>query len=268
MKAKYNKIGVNYNRTRLADPYLTEELITQLRPTKAGRYMDIGCGTGNYTNALYKKGFQLIGIDPSVIMLEKAKAKNPLIDWRVGTAENTGLPNDHVDGIIGTLTIHHWANLKKGFSELFRVLKKDGTLVIFTSTPLQMKGYWLHNYFPKMMSDSIAQMPTYEHVITAMTVAGFVNIKTEVYTIKPDLEDKFLYCGKLNPEIYFDENIRHGISSFSALANREEVENGLVSLRKDIKSGKITKVIQSYENDLGDYLYLLGEKKLRNSIPN
>jgi hypothetical protein len=92
-------------------------------------------------------------------------------------------------------------------------------------------------------------------------VAGFVNIKTAPYTIKPNLEDKFLYCGKHNPKIYFDENIRHGISSFSALANREEVEIGLIALRKDIKSGKISKMIQSYENDLGDYLYLLGKKQ-------
>jgi ubiquinone/menaquinone biosynthesis C-methylase UbiE len=107
MKVKYNKIGVNYNRTRKADPYLTKQLITHLRPIKAGRYLDIGCGTGNYTNALFKKGFQLLGIDPSQKMLEQAKVKNPLIDWRFGSAESTGLPNDYVDGIIGTLTIHH-----------------------------------------------------------------------------------------------------------------------------------------------------------------
>ncbi|GAA4955738.1 hypothetical protein GCM10023314_31870 [Algibacter agarivorans] len=43
-------------------------------------YLDIDCGTGNYTNALQKVGFHFIGIDPSNKMLEKAKLKNPKID--------------------------------------------------------------------------------------------------------------------------------------------------------------------------------------------
>jgi SAM-dependent methyltransferase len=103
------------------------------------------------------------------------------------------------------LTIHHWGNLEKGFSELSRVLKKDGKIVIFTSTPQQMQGYWLNHYFPKMMMDSIRQMPTPENVIAAMENAKIAIVKTEKYFIQPDLEDKFLYCGKHNPELYFQK---------------------------------------------------------------
>jgi len=260
MEVKYDKIGTGYNLTRKADKYLTAQLLHHLKPVKGGKYLDIGCGTGNYTNELQKKGFQFIGIDPSIEMLEKAKLKNNKIDWRIGSAENIGLPQNFVNGIIGSLTIHHWTNLNSGFTELHKVLKPNGRMVIFTATPEQMKGYWLNHYFPKMLAASIIQMPTFEKVKKAMKDSGFEILQTEKYFIKPDLEDKFLYCGKQNPELYFNDQIRHGISSFSSLANRTEVEQGLSKLRKDIDTKKINELMRSYENDLGDYLYIIGKK--------
>ena len=56
MEAKYDKIGINYNLTRKADNYLTERLYALLNPDKSGIYLDIGCGTGNYTIEFQKKG--------------------------------------------------------------------------------------------------------------------------------------------------------------------------------------------------------------------
>lgn len=260
MSTKYNKIGLNYNQTRKADPYLTSQLLKHLSPKKDGLYLDIGCGTGNYTNEFQKRGYHFIGIDPSVEMLQKARDLNKHVNWQLGTAEKTNLDKEQVDGIIGTLTIHHWTNLTRAFSELNYILKPKGKLIIFTSTPEQMKGYWLNYYFPKMLEDSMIQMPTYNVVEEAMSSAGFKITATETYNIKPDLQDQFLYCGKQNPELYFDESIRHGISSFSALANKKEVETGLINLRKDIDSGKINDIIKSYKNTNGDYLYIITEK--------
>ena len=265
MEVKYDKIGTDYDLTRKADKFLTSRLLKHLNPNKNGIYLDIGCGTGNYTNEFQKSGFNFIGIDPSEKMLKKAKIKNPHIDWKLGSAENTGLSSNSVDGIIGSLTIHHWTDLKIGFSELNKILKPNSRIVIFTSTPKQMKGYWLNHYFPKMLLDSIIQMPTLEKVKTAMKDSGIEFLETHKYFIKPDLEDQFLYCGKQNPELYFDEQIRHGISSFSSLSNRVEVENGLSELRKDIDSGKIEETIKSYENNFGDYVYVIGKKPAGNN---
>ena len=177
-----------------------------------------------------------------------------------GTAEKTELEENSVDGIISSLTIHHWPNLFKGFTELSRVLKNNGRLVIFTSTPKQMKGYWLNHYFPKMLKDSILQMPTFEKVKEMMTHAGFEIKQTERYSVKPDLQDQFLYCGKENPELYFNKEVRNGISSFSSLSNQQEVDQGLLELRKDIDSGKIHEIIASYKNNNSDYLYIIGKK--------
>ena len=221
--AKYNRIGVNYNTTRSADPFLTEQLITYLKPNPFGEYLDIGCGTGNYTNALHQKGFKCIGIDPSELMLEKAKSVNSNIKWLLGTAEQTNLKTTSIDGIIGILTIHHWEDLHNAFAELHRILKPKRRIVIFTSTPKQMQGYWLNHYFPKMLQDSIVQMPSLKKVKSAITYTGLTVLQTVPYFIRPDLKDQFLYCGKHNPELYFKAQIRQGISSFSDLSNKKLV---------------------------------------------
>jgi hypothetical protein len=111
-----------------------------------------------------------------------------------------------------------------------------------------------------MLEDSIIQMPALKTVLTAMESAGFRTVETEKYFIQPDLQDQFLYCGKQNPNLYFDQQIRNGISSFSDLSNQEEVSNGLSQLKADVGSGKIQNIIQEYENDWGDYLYVIAQK--------
>ncbi len=259
MHIKYDKIGLNYNQTRKADKFLTERLIHHLKPVNYELYLDIGCGTGNYTSELEKRGMNLIGIDPSEKMLTEAKSQNSNVDWRLGSVEKTGLSENSIDGILATLTIHHWNDLEKGFKELNRVLKSKGRIVMFTSTPKQMQGYWLNHYFPKMLEDSIKQMPSFDAVKKAMEKNNIEIEKTEKYAIRPDLEDQFLYCGKEFPDLYFDDNIRQGISSFSSLANQDEVKEGLSKLKEDIKTGRILKVMELYKNDLGDYLYIVGK---------
>ncbi len=261
MDALYDKIGINYNETRKADAYLCDRLFQKLAPRPAGTYLDIGCGTGNYAHELQKRGLKIIGIDPSREMLDKAKQKNPHISWRSGHAEKTLLDAASVDGITAFLTTHQWSDLRAAFAEMARVLKPGGRMVIFTSTPVQMRGYWLNHYFPKMLEDSINQMPALEVVEAAMHKAGLEIAETEKYFVRPDLEDAFLYCGKHRPHLYFRPEIRRGISTFAALANREEVSKGLADLEKDINSGDIEKIIAKYENGDGDYLFVTAVKK-------
>ncbi|MCB0596315.1 MAG: methyltransferase domain-containing protein [Lewinellaceae bacterium] len=257
---KYDQIAPHYNHTRQADPYLLERLFHHLNPQKGSQYLDIGCGTGNYTIALHRKGIAFTGVDPSEEMLKKARLKCSTIDWKQGKAEALPLGDNAVDGILASLTLHHWTSLDKGFRELSRVLKPGGRIVVFTSTPEQMQGYWLNRYFPKMMEDSMVQMPAYAVVEGAMNQGGFEVVRTEKYFVQPDLKDLFLYSGKHRPALYFDPKARRGISSFSALANAVEVKEGLARLERDVDSGEIDEVVKHYKNDKGDYLFVIAEK--------
>ncbi|WP_373492676.1 class I SAM-dependent methyltransferase [Aquiflexum sp.] len=256
----YNKIGTGYNATRQADPYLTERLLYLLKPKKDKLYLDIGCGTGNYTCALADKGFKFIGVEPSEKMLNEAKMRNQNVTWLKGTAEQIPAGNKVFEGIIATLTIHHWTDIKQALSELNRVLSDTGRIVIFTSTPEQMQGYWLNYYFPKMMQSSIIQMPSIKKLSQILKKTGFRIVETEKYDIQDNLEDLFLYSGKHRPELYLKPEIRRGISSFSSLANEQEVTNGLAKLAKEIKTGIIKNVIDEFKTNLGDYLFIVACK--------
>ncbi|PKP01179.1 MAG: class I SAM-dependent methyltransferase [Bacteroidetes bacterium HGW-Bacteroidetes-6] len=260
MTVRYDKIGMNYDQTRRADNYISERFVFHLKPEDNKQYLDLGCGTGNYTIKLFEKGISIIGIDPSETMILKARSKLSQIDWIMGTAEHTGLNNNSIDGLICCLTIHHWTDLSAAFREIYRILKKNGKFVIFTSTPNQMEGYWLNYYFPQMLKKSREQMPSLEILLKVLKNTGFDTIETEKYFVSQNLQDYFLYCGKQRPELYLKPEIRNGISSFADLANTVEIENGLFRLSKDIDSGYINSIIDKYENEKGDYMFVTGTK--------
>lgn len=260
MEAKYDKIGQHYNTTRKADRALLARVIAHLDPKPLGQYLDIGCGTGNYTIELHKKGVHITGIDSSNEMLKIASDKCKEVVWQLGSAEQIPAEDESFDGCLATLTIHHWSDLDAGFKEVNRVLKPGGRMVIFTSTPNQMKGYWLNHYFPKMLEDSMEQMPAFDNIQKALDRTSLKYEYRERYLIQPDLEDQFLYAGKHNPSLYLNDEVRRGISSFSDLSNASEVDRGLLNLRLDIESGNVQDVIRHYENARGDYLYVVAVK--------
>jgi ubiquinone/menaquinone biosynthesis C-methylase UbiE len=260
-KARYDKIGIGYDNTRKADPYLGQRMFHYLKSGDASNtFLDVGCGTGNYTNALQKQGLRFHGIDPSEEMLSKAKEKNKSIVWKKGTAENIPFDGNSFNGALTTLTMHHWTDLQNGFKEINRVLKTGSVIVLFTTFPEQTKAYWLNHYFPKMMEDSIAILPTRDSIYHGLSATGFQVLNEELYFVKPDLQDWFLFCGKHDPTMYFREDVQNGISSFSLLANQPEIEAGLSKLKSDIESNRIYKVIQDHENELGDYAFIVAKK--------
>ena len=61
---RYDKIGIGYDKSRNADKYLVERMYDNIYLGKEDKtYLDIGCGTGNYTSALSNKGLDKIGVD-------------------------------------------------------------------------------------------------------------------------------------------------------------------------------------------------------------
>jgi ubiquinone/menaquinone biosynthesis C-methylase UbiE len=261
--ARYDEIGAGYDDTRKADPYIASRIIHHLDVRDQGSYLDVACGTGNYTIEIAAKtGVRFEGIDQSEYMIDIARSKDSSIAWSICDVESLPFEDGRFSGATCILAIHHFNDLERAVREVYRVLSR-GRLVIFTAGKKQMEGYWLNEYFPEMMRTSTDVMPDVEEVSIALSAAGFENIVTEIYEVKPDLQDWFLYCGKHRPEMYLDPNIRKGSSGFAVFSNRDEVERGLERLSSDIESGRINEVIESYRNDNGDYLFMAASKEVR-----
>jgi ubiquinone/menaquinone biosynthesis C-methylase UbiE len=77
----YDCVGTHYDVTRRADPYLVERLIQHLDAERPGTYVDVACGTGNYTLAVAQTSLRMHGIDQSPRMIAAARKKGLAVSW-------------------------------------------------------------------------------------------------------------------------------------------------------------------------------------------
>ena len=101
-----------------------EYLATELRSGK--RCLEIGCGTGLFTECFAKTGVDLISIDISPELLEKARKRAPHACIEKRDACHTGFPDQHFDVIVGSSVLHH-LQLEQALKEIYRILKPKGT---------------------------------------------------------------------------------------------------------------------------------------------
>ncbi|MEH2336504.1 class I SAM-dependent methyltransferase [Nostoc sp.] len=257
--AIYEQIGKGYDLTRRADLEICAQLAVHLQLKSDYSYLDVACGTGNYTLALAKYGGVWYGVDQSKQMIDTATNKSNGVAWQVAEAEALPYADETFSGVLCTLAIHHFAALTPAFQEIYRVLAA-GCFVLFTATPEQINKYWLVGYFPEAIYKSAEQMSSLEKVKYALNETGFKSIDIEPYSISENLQDLFLYSGKHRPEIYLDENVRSGISTFALLASADEIAAGCERLAADINTGRITEIVNKYENNQGDYLFVIASK--------
>jgi ubiquinone/menaquinone biosynthesis C-methylase UbiE len=114
---------------------LEKRAVFSLLVPEPGEYaLDVSCGTGNYALALASRGVIVIAIDASVQMLQIAQSKAAraglCIEFRRGTAEDLPFANDSFDLVTAVLLLQFARSPQKALSEMLRVLKPAGRLVI------------------------------------------------------------------------------------------------------------------------------------------
>jgi demethylmenaquinone methyltransferase/2-methoxy-6-polyprenyl-1,4-benzoquinol methylase len=117
--------------------------------------LDIATGTGDLAIMMADLNpDRVVGLDISAGMLEVGKQKitkanlSNKIEMIVGDSENMPFENNTFDAITVSFGVRNFANLDKGLTEINRVLKPGGTLVILeTSVPTKFpykQGYAFH----------------------------------------------------------------------------------------------------------------------------
>lgn len=94
--------------------------------------LDVGCGTGRLLEAAAQRYPLVVGLDPSLEMLEVARWRStpPGSVFVCAKAERLPFGTGTFDIVTSTMSLRHWEDPTLGLGELARVLSKTGTLVI------------------------------------------------------------------------------------------------------------------------------------------
>jgi SAM-dependent methyltransferase len=107
-----------------------------LEDAPKGRALDAACGTGRHAAHLVSLGYDVIGVDATVAMLEVARTKAPGVDFREGRLENLPVDDASVDVVTCGLALEHVDDLGVVMKEFARVLRPGGWVVCSDTHPI------------------------------------------------------------------------------------------------------------------------------------
>jgi SAM-dependent methyltransferase len=101
-----------------------------------GRAVDAACGTGRHARRLVERGHDVVGVDASPEMLERARAGVPEARFVQGDLRELPIESADVDLVICALALEHLPELAGPVGELARIVRPGGRVVISTIHPV------------------------------------------------------------------------------------------------------------------------------------
>lgn len=131
VKAGYQAWAATYDKIPNLLVEVEEPVVKSLlRKFPAGRALDAACGTGRYSKFLHELGHEVTGVDFSPAMLRHAKTRNRKIKFIRGNLGELPLANNNFDLVICTLALTHFSDIKQPLTELYRVVRSGGYIII------------------------------------------------------------------------------------------------------------------------------------------
>jgi len=173
---------------------------------KGSRVLEVGCGTGHWSEYFRDKGFDVTGIDVSAEMINIARQKHiPNSCFEIADGRNLPFENESFDIAAAITVLEFTTGPEKIVSEMVRCVRKDkGVLIIGVLNALNRYNQKrknkpgsvyssAHLFSPKQIRDLLSQ-----YGIPRIHVTGFVPEKEWLLGILPLWErlGRFLYPQK------------------------------------------------------------------------
>ncbi|MFX1443634.1 MAG: class I SAM-dependent methyltransferase [Promethearchaeota archaeon] len=251
----YDQFSHIYDLSRGINPKTVNDLIKFTYIDQNSLVLDMGCGTGNYTNALMQFVKYVIGLDLSLGMIKKAKDKFPNLEYTNSNVLWIPFRSEIFNGLYLIQVIHHISNKLVLFKEAYRILQKNGHIAIQTCSHDQINTYWYTYYFPEGLKAELKRFLDVKDIISLLKKTGFSKIGVRICYYDTVILNQL-------PENYLEKNFRDG-DSFFALMKEDEIEAGCKKLQDDINSGAINKILKAYKKKVdlyGGSLIIYGQK--------
>ncbi|HLO99074.1 MAG TPA: class I SAM-dependent methyltransferase, partial [Fimbriimonas sp.] len=183
----------------------TDERIASLIQQEIGssqRIINVGAGAGSYEPL----DRIVVAIEPSAQMRsQRPRALSPAIAC---SAEELPFDDKVFDAAMATVTIHQWADLKRGLQEMRRVT--EGVIVLLTFDPIRVPDFWITDYAPELTATESKRFPTID--LISECLGGTTNCKS--VPIPFDCVDGFTEAFYGRPELLLDPKVRSAQSSW------------------------------------------------------
>ena len=124
-------IAKGYGAARPAvHPVVVEQAFQRLGAESHHRILDVGCGAGASTRALAPWANELVGVDPEIQMIRRAREIGGAPSYAVGTAEAIPVASNAVDVLTAAGALN-FVDLGRFRAEAARVLRADGVIVVY-----------------------------------------------------------------------------------------------------------------------------------------
>lgn len=149
------------------DIYWRKRAISELRTLKPKKVLDVATGTADVAlmTMKYLTPEKIIGIDISTGMLELGRKKiakamlNDRIELLEGDSETINFPDNTFDAVTVAFGVRNFEHLHKGISEMLRVLKPGGKLVVLEFSRPKSKGFkGLYKIYMNLVAPGIGKM--------------------------------------------------------------------------------------------------------------
>jgi SAM-dependent methyltransferase len=228
----YSRQAVRYDETRSASPSVLRPLREALSGAPGPRLADIGGGTGNYSLALRREGWEPVVVDPSPEMLALAAAKG--LETVEADAQRLPLSEESFDAVTMISMLHHVEDQRAALAEAKRVLRPGGPLALVGFTGEDAASLWVLDYFPASRPWMAATHPPRTAVLRELPGARLIDFAFE------DLEDGSLPALSADPQRVLDA-AENGETSYFERLRRDhpaELQTGIARLREDIFAGR------------------------------
>lgn len=150
-----------------------------------GRVLDVACGPGIIMEAVASQAGDVVGIDttPEMLVLAEERFRKGGITnaaLRQGLAEALPFEAAEFDAIVTRLSFHHFADLPLVLSELRRVLRPSGRLVVadlVSSADADESA--LHNALERLRDPTHVRMLSRGELVGALRAAAFTPVAEE-----------------------------------------------------------------------------------------
>ena len=224
-RARYDRIGVGYAKTRREDPTLRYLIHEALGESKT--ILNVGAGAGSYEPS----DRIVVAVEPSREMLnQRLPEAAPAVQC---SCYPLPFRDDQFDSSMAVLTVHHWDQDKEaGVRELRRVTK--GRIAIVTyDTEVESTMWLVRDYLPEVGVLDSSTFPSLAEL--SSWLGGKVDIIT--VPVPRDTPDWSFGSFWAHPERILSREARAAVSALVRLP-AEVVQRAVDQLQNDLESGE------------------------------